>query len=400
MCEGCLGLKGSECEAHLVDWPVGKKKHWDKLCVVGSLAVLCDISWTSCKGLELSFQRAHDCANWEREGRVTFPVRPKQYYLYVHMQDVPHDRWRSRINPTLERKTYSYCTLFQSSERSPFNNNGPSFCYGVNLDGRLLKNVSGHFSLAMIDADCSWASLIAIDFFTQVNRCHVFACPTWPQAKATIWQLNDFVRWKHKICALSSWKGTLIVVFSADPFVDELSLVMFFLDVGSRFVSWSGSACRCFANWACLETVVTARRNRGERRSQWLTFHLTLQVNSFRWCSYMHEESHGRRFTCGTSYDFNLPWQAYVMCKISYVVNYIYDKHQDSFKTDIFCHFDFCGSLWTYSPLLHLKFPSESDELVRVFRVPDKASEPSAPMSIRWKKNTGEPKGLALQLVR
>lgn len=174
------------------------------------------------------------------------------------------------------------------------------------------------------------------DFFTQVNRCHVFACPTWPQAKATIWQLNDFVRWKHKICALSSWKGVLIVVFSADAFEDELSLVMFFLDVGSRFVSWSGSACRCFANWACLETVVTARRNRGERRSHWLTFHLTLQVNSFRWCSYMHVENHGRRFRCGTSYNFNLPWQAYVMCKISYVVNYIYDKHQDSFKTDIF----------------------------------------------------------------
>ena len=71
------------------------------------------------------------------------------------MQDVPHDRWRSRTNPTLERKTYIYCTLFQSSERSPYNNNGPSFCDGMNLDGRLLKNVSDHFSLAMIDAACS-----------------------------------------------------------------------------------------------------------------------------------------------------------------------------------------------------------------------------------------------------
>ena len=187
-------------------------------------------------------------------------------------------------------------------------------------------------------------------FFTQVNRCHVFACPTWPQAKATIWQLNDFVRWKHKIGALSSWNGALIVVFSADPFADELSLVMFFLDVGSLFVSWSGSACRCFANWACLETVVTARRNRGERRSQRLTFHLTLQVNSFRWCSYMHEESHGRRFRCGASYNFNLPWQTYVMCKISYVLNYIYDKHQDNFKTDILCDFGFLRTIVNIFP--------------------------------------------------
>lgn len=145
---------------------------------------------------------------------------------------------------------------------------------------------------------------------------------------------------------------------------------MFSLDVGSQFVSWSASACRCFANWACLETVVTARRNLGERRSQWLAFHVTLQVNSFRWCSYMHEESHGRGFRCGASIVlicFNMPWQAYVMCKTSYIVIYIYDKHQDNFKTDSFCHFDFCGSLWTYSPLLHLKFHSESDELVSGF---------------------------------
>ncbi len=83
-----------------------RKKHWGIVVSLGLPAVLYDINWTSCKGLE--FQRAHDFATPERDGRITFPVRPNLYYLYVHMQDLLHaDRWRSRTNPALQRKTYT-----------------------------------------------------------------------------------------------------------------------------------------------------------------------------------------------------------------------------------------------------------------------------------------------------
>lgn len=114
---------------------------------------------------------------------------------------------------TLEQIQLLNVIFLKGSEHSPCNKDGPTFCDGMNLDGRLLKNVSDHFSPAMIDASCLLASLATIAFSAQVNRCHVFVCPTWPQAKAMIWQRNDFVRWKNKIGALSSWKDRWLLCF-------------------------------------------------------------------------------------------------------------------------------------------------------------------------------------------
>ena len=209
MCEGCFGLKGNECEAHPVDWPVGRKKHWDDIVVCRR--VFSSTLWHQLnimQRLRIEFSAGTWlCKLKEREGRVTFPVRPNHYYLYVtcKMSLKPTDGGLEQIQ-LLNAKYTSIVLFLRGSEHSQCNKDGPIFCDGMNLDGRLLKNVSDHFSPAMIDAACLLASFATIAFSAQVNRCHVFACPTWPQAKAMIWQLNDFGRWKHKIGALSSWK--------------------------------------------------------------------------------------------------------------------------------------------------------------------------------------------------
>ncbi len=111
----------------------------------------------------------------------------------------------------------------------------------MSLDGRWLKNVSDHFSYAMLDAACSWASLTTIDLFAQVNRCHVFACPTWLQARATIWQLNDFVRWKQtKNRRIIKLKGALILVFST---VARCLLVISVTNIIQSFLGSEWSVC-------------------------------------------------------------------------------------------------------------------------------------------------------------
>ena len=106
VCEGCLGLKGSECEAHLVDWPVGRKKHWDKLCVVGSLAARCTSvehhakawSWVFSGRMTVQIER-------EREGSHSLSVPSSVTYTYTCKMSLTTDGGLEQIRPSNAKHT-------------------------------------------------------------------------------------------------------------------------------------------------------------------------------------------------------------------------------------------------------------------------------------------------------